>query len=281
VWALGGAGRPYALALLQAVAFFSQARPALPATASGVGQVTHLRRRLTMIMQGTTPRSLSRTGLLAVLGLGLLLLPALPGAAQQAPGEPAQARPQDSRAEQIKVLQNLIKSLEAQQPAERHRDQATPQLHLRWSVKEPPSSQVRWSINEAPVAAEVKDIAESARRLARQIADRRRELQELEARYAEISAKLRRLAPDQVPQDHRLKPAGPQPKPDLPLTRNVPQAEKDLKAWIAPRLVEPQAAGPAAQRSATLEQRLDRLLREVEELKREIRREKPNQPARR
>src|SRR5262249_39840269 len=70
VWALAGAHRAYATALLQTVAFFSRARCSLPAAASGIGQVRHLRRRLTMIMQRKTPRSLSRAGLLAVLGLG-------------------------------------------------------------------------------------------------------------------------------------------------------------------------------------------------------------------
>src|SRR3984893_17856362 len=60
VWACAGAARAYALALLQTVAFFSKTRVPLPMAASGTGQVTHLRRRLTMIMQAKTPRSLSR-----------------------------------------------------------------------------------------------------------------------------------------------------------------------------------------------------------------------------
>jgi hypothetical protein len=75
VWTLAGADRAYATALLQTVAFVSQSRCPLPAAASGIGQVRHLRRRLTMIMQGKTPRSLSWAGFLAILGLGVLLLP--------------------------------------------------------------------------------------------------------------------------------------------------------------------------------------------------------------
>ncbi len=75
VWTLAGADRAYATALLQTVAFVSQSRCPLPAAASGIGQVRHLRRRLTMIMQGKTPRSLSWAGLLAIVGLGVLLLP--------------------------------------------------------------------------------------------------------------------------------------------------------------------------------------------------------------
>src|SRR5262249_19173454 len=59
VWASGGEGQAYARALLEAVAFVSGTRCPLPAAASGVGHVSHLRRRLTMIMQGATPKSLS------------------------------------------------------------------------------------------------------------------------------------------------------------------------------------------------------------------------------
>src|SRR5207253_1304395 len=75
VWTLSGADRAYATALLQTVAFVSQSQCPLPAAASGIGQVRHLRRRLTMIMQGKTARSLSWTGVLAIMGLGVLLLP--------------------------------------------------------------------------------------------------------------------------------------------------------------------------------------------------------------
>src|SRR5207248_1053376 len=77
-WAPDGDGRTYALALLETVSFLSQARPALPVVASGVGQVRHLRRRLTMVLRGNTYRSLSWLGAAAVFSLGLLLLPLLP-----------------------------------------------------------------------------------------------------------------------------------------------------------------------------------------------------------
>jgi hypothetical protein len=83
VWALPRAGRAYATALVETVDFLSEARTALPAAASGMGQVHDLRRRITMIMRGTTPRTLSTAGFLAVLGLGALLLPWLPTWAQQ------------------------------------------------------------------------------------------------------------------------------------------------------------------------------------------------------
>src|SRR5262249_31335411 len=116
VWALAGAGRAYALALLQTIALVSQARSRLPAAASGIGLVPHLRRRLTMIMLGNTPRSLSWTGALALFGVGLLLLPLLPVRAEDERPKPApdRSRARDSRQEQIEILKKAIDILEAQ-----------------------------------------------------------------------------------------------------------------------------------------------------------------------
>ena len=82
---LPGAGKTYAVALLETLDFLSDAPPATPLMASGVGRVADLKRRLTMIMSGTTPRALSWRGLLAVLGLGALLLPLLPAWARAQP----------------------------------------------------------------------------------------------------------------------------------------------------------------------------------------------------
>jgi beta-lactamase regulating signal transducer with metallopeptidase domain len=75
---LPGAGRAYALALVETLEFLSDTRPAVPLLASGIGQVSDLKRRLTMIMRGTTPRSLGWGSTLALFGLGALLLPSLP-----------------------------------------------------------------------------------------------------------------------------------------------------------------------------------------------------------
>ena len=75
---LPGAGKTYAAALLETLDFLSDSPPAVPVLASGVGRVADLKRRLTMIMRGTTPKALGWRGLLAVLGTGLLMLPLLP-----------------------------------------------------------------------------------------------------------------------------------------------------------------------------------------------------------
>jgi beta-lactamase regulating signal transducer with metallopeptidase domain len=97
VWALPAAAPSYATALVETVAFLSTARPALPPVASGVGYVQVMKRRLTLILDGAPPKSLSLPGLLAVLGLGLVLLPWRPAWAQdertEAPVEVAVAAP--------------------------------------------------------------------------------------------------------------------------------------------------------------------------------------------
>jgi hypothetical protein len=74
MWVLPESSRAYASALVEALDFLAGARPALlPPAACGLGQFQTLKRRLTMILTGTTPRALSRLGFLAVLGLGFLL----------------------------------------------------------------------------------------------------------------------------------------------------------------------------------------------------------------
>jgi beta-lactamase regulating signal transducer with metallopeptidase domain len=75
VWAFPEAAKSYAEALLETLDFLDQCRYRAPLMASGFGKVHHLRRRLTMIMSGTTPRLLGLSGALGALGLAALLLP--------------------------------------------------------------------------------------------------------------------------------------------------------------------------------------------------------------
>jgi len=78
VWALPDAAQAYASALIETVSFLSQSRSALPVAASCIGHTSLLRRRLTMIMRGSTPRALSAVGLLSILGMAIVWLPLLP-----------------------------------------------------------------------------------------------------------------------------------------------------------------------------------------------------------
>ncbi|MDR3635847.1 MAG: M56 family metallopeptidase [Isosphaeraceae bacterium] len=77
------AARTYAHALLATLDFLSEPRPAVPLGASGIGHVSCLKRRMTMIVRAQTPKALSWRGRLAVLALGATLLPLTPTWAQR------------------------------------------------------------------------------------------------------------------------------------------------------------------------------------------------------
>jgi beta-lactamase regulating signal transducer with metallopeptidase domain len=74
VWALPHAAKSYARAIVDTVDFLARRSVPLPVGASGIGQVQDLRRRLIMIMRGTTPRNLSGTALAGLVVLGGLLI---------------------------------------------------------------------------------------------------------------------------------------------------------------------------------------------------------------
>jgi beta-lactamase regulating signal transducer with metallopeptidase domain len=120
VWALPGSAKAYAVALVETLDFLAEARPALPVAASGLGHLSLLRRRLTMIMRGDTPRALTRAGLLAVLGAGVLLLPLVPSWAQtnrsdrRAGEAEEQQPPTDSKERKARVDQLRKMEAEAQ-----------------------------------------------------------------------------------------------------------------------------------------------------------------------
>jgi beta-lactamase regulating signal transducer with metallopeptidase domain len=101
---LPDAAREYALALVETIDFLSGAPHVLPPAASGAGHVRLLQRRLTMIMRGTTPQSLTRTGLLVLGGLGLALLPLMPGLAQTQAPKDARAV-EDAERRQLELAQ--------------------------------------------------------------------------------------------------------------------------------------------------------------------------------
>ncbi|MFI5461556.1 MAG: M56 family metallopeptidase [Isosphaerales bacterium] len=75
VWAFPESAKSYAETLLETLDFLNQSDRSVPLLASGFGKVHHLRKRLTMIMSGTTPRLLGFRGTLASLGMAVLLLP--------------------------------------------------------------------------------------------------------------------------------------------------------------------------------------------------------------
>ncbi len=84
VWMFPDEARTYAETLLDTVDFLNPVAKAEPLLASGFGKVHHLRKRLTMVMLGTTPRSLGWSGSLGALALAGILLPMSPTWAQKA-----------------------------------------------------------------------------------------------------------------------------------------------------------------------------------------------------
>jgi beta-lactamase regulating signal transducer with metallopeptidase domain len=104
MWVLPASSRAYASALVEALDFLAGARPALlPPAACGLGQFQTLKRRLTMILTGTTPRALSRLGFLAVLGLAFLL-PVVPTWGQS-------DRDDEKKTEKDTISKDLIKKI--------------------------------------------------------------------------------------------------------------------------------------------------------------------------
>ncbi len=85
VWSFPGAARTYAEALLETLDFLAGAVPprAASVAASGLGPVSHLKRRMTMILRGSIRRQLSWGGLLAVMSGEAVLLPMAPSWAQR------------------------------------------------------------------------------------------------------------------------------------------------------------------------------------------------------
>jgi len=112
---LDGSRRDYAEALVETLDFLAKARTATPSLASGVGRVSDLKRRLTMILRGTTPRALTWRGVFGLLALAGFLLPALPVLAQQPGGDPAAALKE--LREKLAELEKKLATRPAQPPA--------------------------------------------------------------------------------------------------------------------------------------------------------------------
>jgi len=115
-----------------------------------------------MIMRGNTPKSLSPTGWLVLLGLALFLLPVVPAQAQ--------VQRDDKRDQEIKALKERLRSLEDERAAQRAKAEFTGQ------TKEPPP--------------EVQEVIRAAAELKGQIAKKRAELQDLEAKLNHLLQKV-------------------------------------------------------------------------------------------
>jgi beta-lactamase regulating signal transducer with metallopeptidase domain len=130
---LPAAAAVYAEALLQTVAYLSQARAPVAVGASGAGRFHHVQRRLIMILDGTAPKAMSPAGRWAVLLVAAVLLPLWPtwahsqvslpsdsprGAAVLANSTPANVAvdptEEDGRAKQIDQARAAVRDLTSQ-----------------------------------------------------------------------------------------------------------------------------------------------------------------------
>jgi beta-lactamase regulating signal transducer with metallopeptidase domain len=93
LWAMPEAAEDYARALVDTAAFLSLPRSAAPLGASGIGQVQSLKRRLIMVLNGTTIRHAPKRVLWILLCASAMILPWFPIAAQTPP--PALASPEE------------------------------------------------------------------------------------------------------------------------------------------------------------------------------------------
>ncbi len=114
LWALPESSRAYADALIDTASFLSHSNQNLPAPASGANSATDLKRRLTMIMNGNTSRTLNRAGRFAILGLAALVLP--PAFAQERrhdrpDSDRSQRRQRQSSDEVLSALRRSIEIL--------------------------------------------------------------------------------------------------------------------------------------------------------------------------
>jgi beta-lactamase regulating signal transducer with metallopeptidase domain len=239
VWALGGEGRPYAMALLQTVAFVSQTRLPLPVGASGgVGQLSHLKRRLEMVMQGKTSRSLSWAGLGVALGIGLLLplFPAVGRAQSPAPvPEPPAPVAREKRDQQIEDLKRALQILEAEKERERRVRAAQEAGALR--------------VDDATLEAQLREVE-------RVIAGKEKELQDLKAKAHILRAKVK----------------GQESRP--PTDPTDPKATFSR----VPPLTAPPAATPEG-RVDELEKKLDKIQKQLDDLQRALKRGATEPPA--
>jgi hypothetical protein len=184
VWALPAAAEAYATALIETVAFLSFPRSALPAGASGIGQTHCLKRRLTMILQGTTRRALTWGALLTLLACGAALLPLRPTWAQTGPAsppvEPKRAAPGGGVLAQLPAVEGPAGSGLPERPRVVERGRATGEV----------------SVCPAPVALhrpeDVDDAKDEVELLKAQLDAKKAELQEAEVLLDKVARQLAR-----------------------------------------------------------------------------------------
>jgi beta-lactamase regulating signal transducer with metallopeptidase domain len=253
---LNGSARTYAEAILETLDYLAEDRTPAPLLASGVGLVSDLKRRLTMIMQGTTPRSLTWRGVVTVLLVAGLLLPALPVWAQPGAQDPAAA---------LKELREKLAELEKK-------------------LAGPNDPQPK---SDPKIAADALKKAEAELKEAQAALHKKmEEVQALSAKVAEAQAKVVKAGGKvdraiqlwgyRAGEGQQGFPVFPGQLGDQPRYRIEVRPDPNTPATPAvrevPKVPAPPAlpAGPADKRIENLEQKLERLLQELQELRKSI-----------
>ena len=177
VWTCPDANRAYAETLLDTVDFLSETGRAVPLAASGFGHAHHLKRRLTMIMKGTTPRGLSWSSVLGMFGLAALLLPLSPTWAQKVEEKERTERSRDADVEVDMTVGDIVDDSDLE------------------VIKRKLAEEIRQIRSQERVAAEK---ARNAAEKARSAAEKMREelVDEFKARKEDFDRKSKDLASD-------------------------------------------------------------------------------------
>ena len=237
VWALPQGARDYASALVDTVDFLSETSNVLPVAASGIGHVHDLRRRITMIMRGTTPRSLSGAGFYAVLALAVLILPLVPSFAQQPPA----------------VEKQIARDLDDEEEEQGGNQRPTPPARQEGNRQEQNDDGARRDVENLR-----RDIVKMQ--------------QQLNANMQNLRQAERRLADEQRQREQQRRVE--QDRQNAQNTRR--SSDQQEQSGRSNRANRSSDGGNAEQRLAQLEQKLDTVLEEIRSLRREIRRTPAN-----
>ncbi len=307
LWALPGKARAYATALVETLDFLSGACPSVPPVASGVGPLDDLKRRLTMILRGTTPRELTWGGCLAVLALGFVLLPLRPTWAQEPRPEPAKAAPKAAPAPKAEIeividlddlpkeLRDKIKVIELGQTIKGVNTDVLIQLadekaKLKDKLKlAEVEAKGKIAGGGAAQAADIEKLRDEVARLKKELEERVARVREAEARLKELTAKLAAVqgggakgSPDTGKTERRViilrSDDGKEYRLEVPsgadLLRSTERSKAALEMQYKKAETPSPAKAPAAgadRRMEDFEKRLDALMRELESLRRDMR----------
>jgi bla regulator protein BlaR1 len=291
LWVLPASSRAYASALVEALDFLAGARPAmLPPAACGLGQFQTLKRRLTMILTGTTPRALPRLGFLAVLGLGFLL-PVLPtwGRSDDNDDDEKKIEQKDYIK---KITKDAIKKIDVEAIKKEVRDALGKDMNLDVDLGNLGDLKVDLNLDLEGLFVDLddalkdgggaKDLNRARSEIQRAMAQVQRAkaqferaqagLQKAQAKLTELEAAAKadgnKLDLDKIKKAKTLKDMADRSKGDKSDWKSKDKAEKAQ--------LELTRKKPADRRSKEdeLEKRLDKLMREVQDLSRDLKKRK-------